>query len=416
MSTLGLLRFVHHINLCYFIIFTRYRIGEACNVIDFVSSEDSQNRELKGSRKRHYIDLVVDGGTPRIDSSVPNDLKYRRIVEYCGGWHGGKNVLELVMDLLQLLNADELARIWGFTSKDQVKLLFSCKKFRKSRDFILEGVLPAMWDALLYECYLNCVTATAEAGGDINDIVVTADTLWRFIDDSGSHDATAANNIMLFKVILAYKLMQDGIKENLMSLYDSARIYLLPYVFACNHRVYASLHVEELVRLYHRVKPEVLDHRAAFFTLNGKSWDELQEEMNKRQKQCMSKMNPTPLTMKESSVAIREGDCVRLNFQKQLDIHRRSGRERTGADHTAQKEQLACALVNSSFFSRSGRSKFFDMTHRVVPSGNTMRSLHAHGLKSLKVFFQEYKKTGKLPTVPAPADCFKPKTSKVEQS
>lgn len=350
-----------------------------------------------------YVDVHTDAGAAYTPDPT-SDPRYLSVVYWLGLWHALKNALQLVMKLVKLYNVSDLLKKWGWETEKSHNLMYSCSRCRKSNSFILDGLLPAMWHALLYEFNeVHKYTGFSKPDGT----PLTVEDFVAFIRDPTYHDATSNNFIELFNVLLVYKIMYDGGKCNNLSMYDCARIYLLPLMFTCNHRLYAPLHTNELVRLHHQVHPDVREHHAKYFTLNGKAWDERIEEQNGQQKVLMSNKAPTEFTVKETSLIVRSADFVRSNMEAQLNVKRRIGRERSHVSHEDQVQHLAMYLVSHGCFSNQGRSYIssFDASHS-MKNDLSMANLFRHGKLARDAFFHKWRTSGEQPKFPTPMDAF----------
>ncbi len=374
-------------------------------MVGFNDHEERKLREDQGSHVRQYVDVVTDAGA-NFNPSPTTGAKYLRVVFWLGTWHAQKNALQLVMKVLKLYDASQLITTWGWESEKAHAAMYSCGNLRKSQSFLLDGLLPAMWRALVYE-----FMATRTARRSSQDIVPMSEAdFLAYIGNPAFHDETSNNFILMMHVIVAYKLMCDGIACNSMSMYDCGRAFLLDFMFTCNHRVYGPLTILEFVRLYHQIKEPVREHRARFFTPEkGKSWDERMEEQNRMQKSLMSDKAPTKLTVMETSLTVRSGDLVRANIEAQIDVSARSAKERSHVCHDEQVQQLTWNLIANKCFMNIGRKNICTLSGEDMEAKNSIANMQKFGNEAKTDFFNQWCSTGTQPKFPKAMDPFLPK-------
>jgi hypothetical protein len=99
---------------------------------------------------------------------------------------------------------------------------------------------------------------------DVQDIKLSMNELAMYMNNKGD-DATFRNNIFLFQLICMFKVLYVAYKENNLSKYDAARLFMAPLLVlpAMNHTNYAAILCREIPLVRFRMLEEVREQLVA---------------------------------------------------------------------------------------------------------------------------------------------------------
>jgi hypothetical protein len=137
---------------------------------------------------------------------------------------------------------------------------------------LLLSVRWSMTDAFCLG-YLNSIA------GDSSKVVSAAALTTYLGTDHG--DKTFANNVAIWKLLIALKGLSDGIRLNNVVQYDACRLNLVRLCFALGHSKYGPIHVLELLDLYFQMQSRLLEYHAETVSFGSKALDERLEETNR---------------------------------------------------------------------------------------------------------------------------------------
>lgn len=344
------------------------------------NAEQPVGKEVDSSMVRFYVDAFGDAGL-YINHSIGN------IVMWMGQFHIFKNFMELSYKILDnVYDVRKLASIWGFQTPSSFDYLYSCGNMKKSFDFIREGLIPAMFEALCCSFCKHC---------DVKNIAPTLENLHIFT--ANETDPTFQANVqLLFDVLLPLELLKSSMRTDSMDSFDAARLKLLPLCFALGHSTYGKRHVQEIVQLYWQVTLEVRERHREFFCFNGKGIDELMEEQNRAQIRLLADQAPTHSTMLESSLyleyARKLSDAVARNLKaSSTSASSEQVRDRTHIDQSQNVAAIAEYLMSIDAFAIvAGRSSLHNLSNTQQSANVHLQVLLGYGSEQLETWTFNY--------------------------
>jgi hypothetical protein len=347
---------------------------------------------------RYYMEVYSDAGAIT-DFDEMHDItsSFSNVVCWLGGWHIEKNFMEGIMKILKVHDMGGLIDIWGWTGPVAHRTLYACGTKRKTKSFLLDGLIPSMYNAMFYHyaVYMD------EEGEDD----VSIEGFESYIDDGlDETDETFSNYALILDMLMALKLLLLADVPNNMSMFDAGRMFLLPLNFSLNNSTYGPAHVKEVVQLYHRMKPEAREDHARFFTYGGKPYDERMEEHNQAQKRLMSDRAPTEKRVKITGLFVEKVNTLSKHLSAILNVKQRAYRARTHKDHEETVIKMTRYIVNSGILKKvPGRQGVCDFrgSHH-VNSERTASAIMIYGIEQEQIYFGEYLKGNRRIPWPEP--------------
>jgi hypothetical protein len=305
-------------------------------------------------------------------TSGPDSPYSRCAVGWLGGWHIELSFMELIFKVLKMHGADPLITLWGWLSPTAQSNMYECGSKRKSKYFLMDGLIPAMMNAVYYE-YVAQLTGDDEVK---NQAAKDFASFQQYCDDDTA-DINFRNNIFILELLLMLKLLLESDDEkNSMWEFDTAHLFLLPLCFALNNKIYGPAHVKEIIQLYHRLQPAAREGHATFFTFGGKHYDERMEEQNNAQKAILSDRSPTISRVQISALFVKKTKDLKSTLFKNVGLNDRNYCPRTHKDHSEEVYALSKYFIEKKSFSHNGeeaamnnKACFFDRTTEIGGQG-----------------------------------------------
>ena len=323
-----------------------------------------------------------------------------RLIVWLGHFHIDLNVLALVYKLIQPQGLSQFFNIHGFRSPGQVLLLTEVQNFHKSRAFLRDLFTPAIVLSLLYAIQIKL-----EENNDEEVEEITWETIDRHrIEAIELGDDTVINQFHVLDILIAFEMITCGQFEN---VYAGIR-FLFPYMLVTGMTDYVPGLAREVAILDHRCLPEFREYRKKTYslnngTINGKSYDQLMEEINRSQKQNMPDgVILSELYIKIAAFQVNIGPLESETVNKSLGIEVKNSNKPSQVHHQNVVPQIKemydllnesntfQIVENRSFINQLGYNDNDNSNNNQVFVKSDLKSLYEHGIEEKNRYMEDF--------------------------